>query len=309
VGDKGIDFVQGTRIATAIMGDSISTNLLLLGYVFQKGLLPLSFAAIDRAIELNGSAVEANRRAFAWGRLAAHDPSAIEKAVANRVAPEAREMSLPERIKFNAETLTRYQDADYARKYTDIISRVQTAEASRTPGLHGLTDAAARGLFKLMAYKDEYEVARLYTDGDFRAKLERQFEGDFKLQFHLAPPIMAKKDPVTGHLRKRAFGPWVFSVFKLLARLRGLRGTAFDIFGYTAERRMERALITDYITQIDDLIARLSPQNHSLSVEVLRLPDSIRGFGHIKEKSVEASRERKAELLAAFDNGVAVAAE
>ena len=309
VGEKGVDFVQGTKIATAIMGDSIATNLLLLGYVFQKGLLPLSFEAIDRAIELNGSAVEANRRAFAWGRLAAHDPAAIEAAVAKRVTPEAREMTLPERIRFNADFLTRYQDAAYARKYTDIVSRVQTAEASRTPGLRGLTDAAARGLFKLMAYKDEYEVARLYTDGDFRARLERQFEGDFKLQFHLAPPILAKKDPVTGHLRKRAFGPWVFSVFKLLARLRGLRGTAFDIFGYTAERRMERELIADYIAQIDDLIARLSPHNHALAVEVLRLPDAIRGFGHVKEKSVHAARARKAELLAAFDNGVAVAAE
>ena len=309
VGEKGIDFVQGTKIATAIMGDSIATNLLLLGYVFQKGLLPLSLQSIERAIDLNGSAVEANKRAFAWGRLAAHNPAAIEKAVVNRVAPEAREMTLSERIQFNADFLTRYQDAAYAKMFTDAISRVQTTEAARTPGLHGLTDAAARGLFKLMAYKDEYEVARLYTDGEFLAKLGRQFEGDFKLQFHLAPPLLAKKDPVTGHLRKRAFGPWVFTAFKLLARLRGLRGTAFDIFGYTAERRMERELIKEYIAQIDDLIGRLSPQNHALAVEMLRLPDSIRGFGHVKEKSVHAARERKAELLAAFESGVAVAAE
>jgi len=229
--------------------------------------------------------------------------------VAKRVAPEARQMSLSERIKFNADHLTRYQDATYAKAYTDVIARVQTAEASLTPGLHGLTDAAARGLFKLMAYKDEYEVARLYTDGDFLAKLDRQFEGDFKLQFHLAPPILAKKDPITGHLRKRAFGPWVFGVFKVLARLRGLRGTAFDIFGYTAERRMERELVKDYVAQIDDLIARLSPKNYSLAVEVLRLPDSIRGFGHIKERSVQDARERKSRLLAAFDSGAAMAAE
>jgi indolepyruvate ferredoxin oxidoreductase len=309
VGEKGVDFVQGTKIATAIMGDSIATNLLLLGYAFQKGLLPLSFEAIERAIELNGSAVDANKRAFAWGRLAAHDPLAIEKAVAKRVAPEARQMSLSERIKFNADYLTRYQDAAYAKAYTDVIALVQTAEASLTPGLHDLTDAAARGLFKLMAYKDEYEVARLYTDGDFLAKLDRQFEGDFKLQFHLAPPILAKKDPITGHLRKRAFGPWVFGVFKVLARLRGLRGTAFDIFGYTAERRMERELVKDYVAQIDDLIARLSPKNYSLAVEVLRLPDSIRGFGHIKERSVQDARERKSRLLAAFDSGAAMAAE
>ncbi|WP_246663742.1 DUF6537 domain-containing protein [Tardiphaga sp. vice278] len=239
VGDEGIDFVQGTRIATAIMGDSIATNLLLLGFVFQKGLLPLSFESLERAMELNGSAVDANKRAFAWGRLAAHDPAALEKIVTPRATPVVREMSLPERIAFNADFLTRYQDAAYARRYTDVIARVQAAEASRTPRLQGMSDAAARGLLKLMAYKDEYEVARLYTDGGFRAKLDHQFEGKFKLQFHLAPPILARKDPTTGHLRKRAFGSWVLSVFKVLSSLRRLRGTPFDIFGYSAERRME----------------------------------------------------------------------
>ncbi|MGY4471929.1 Pyruvate/2-oxoacid:ferredoxin oxidoreductase gamma subunit/ferredoxin [Bradyrhizobium sp. LB9.1b] len=309
VGDKGIDFVRGTRIATAIMGDSIATNLLLLGFAFQKGLLPLSFEALERAMELNGSAVEANKRAFACGRQAAHDPAALEKIVAARATPEACDMSLPERIAFNTAFLTRYQDTDYARIYTDAITRVQTAEASRTPGLQGITDAAARGLFKLMAYKDEYEVARLYTDGDFAAKLGRQFDGDFKLKFHLAPPILAKKDPVTGHLRKRAFGPWVFSVFKLLSHMRRLRGTAFDIFGYSAERKMERQLVTDYIAQIDMLVTRLSPQNHALAVELLRLPETIRGYGHVKEASVEAAYELKAQLLNSFSNGIGIAAE
>jgi indolepyruvate ferredoxin oxidoreductase len=309
VGDKGIDLVQGSKIATTIMGDSIATNLLLLGFVFQKGLLPLSFEAITRAMELNGSAVDANKRAFAWGRLAAHDPAAVEKVVAKAAAPDAREMSLPERIAFNVKFLTRYQDARYAQTYRDAVAKVEKAEASSTPGLRGLTDAAARGLFKLMAYKDEYEVARLYTDGDFRAKLERQFEGPFKLQFHLAPPILGTRDPATGHLRKRAFGPWVFGAFKVLARLRGLRGGAFDLFGYTAERKMERGLITDYLAQIDDLVMRLSPQNHALAVELLRLPESIRGYGHIKDASVKAAADRKAQLLAAFDNGAALAAE
>ncbi|MBI5128317.1 MAG: indolepyruvate ferredoxin oxidoreductase family protein [Rhodopseudomonas palustris] len=309
VGEKRIDFVQGSRIATTIMGDSIATNLLLLGYVFQKGLLPLSFEAIDRAIELNGSAVEANRRAFAWGRLTAHEPAAVEKAMASRATPTARELSLTERIAFNADVLTRYQDAAYARRYSDVIARVRAAEARRTPGLSGLSDAAVRGLFKLMAYKDEYEVARLYTDGDFLAKLDKQFEGDFKLRFHLAPPIMAKTDPVTGHLRKREFGPWMLTVFKVLARLRRLRGTPFDPFGNTAERRMERQMIEDYVGQIDVLLARLTPQNHSIAVEILRLPESIRGFGHVKDASVRAAEERKRQLIAALDSGVAVAAE
>jgi indolepyruvate ferredoxin oxidoreductase len=309
VGERGIDLVQGTRIATTIMGDSIATNLLLLGFVFQKGLLPLSFEAIERALELNGSAVDANKRAFAWGRLAAHDPTAVEKVVAKAAAPDAREMSLPQLIAFNADFLTRYQDAAYAQKYLDAVSNVQRAEASLTPGLRGLTEAAARGLFKLMAYKDEYEVARLYTNGDFRAKLERQFEGEFQLQFHLAPPILARKDPTTGRLRKRAYGPWVFTAFKLLVRLRGLRGKTFDVFGYSAERKMERGLIKDYIAQIDELIIRLSPQNHALAMELLRLPESIRGYGHIKEASVKASFERRAQLLAAFDSSSAMAAE
>ncbi|MES2028279.1 MAG: indolepyruvate ferredoxin oxidoreductase family protein [Pseudomonadota bacterium] len=309
VGHRGIDFVQGTRIATAIMGDSIATNMLLLGFVFQKGLLPLSFAALERAIELNGSAVDSNKRAFAWGRLAAQDPAALEKVVSARAAPETREISLPELIAFNADFLTRYQDAAYAQKYRDIIARVQAAETSRTPGLQGVTYAAARGLFKLMAYKDEYEVARLYTDGDFRAKLEQQFEGNFKLKFHLAPPILARKDPVTGHLRKRAFGPWVFGVFKVLASLRYLRGTPFDVFGYTAERRMERALVSEYVGEIDDVAARLSPQNHALATELLSLPDVIRGYGHIKHVAVRNAREQKVQLRSAFGDRFVEAAE
>jgi len=309
VGDRGIDFVQGTRIATAIMGDSIATNLLLLGYVFQKGLLPLSLEALERAIELNGSAIDANKRAFAWGRLAAHDPAALEPMVVERAAPTARELSLDERIAFNVDILTRYQNAAYAQAYREVVARVQAAEAARTPGLHGVTDAVVRSLFKLMAYKDEYEVARLYTDGAFQAKLSQQFEGDYKLRFHLAPPILAKRDAATGHLRKRAFGPWVLGAFRLLARLRGLRGTPFDVFGYTAERKMERALVTEYIADIDDLMTRLSPQNHALAMELMHLPDSIKGYGHIKEAAVRAMRERRAQLREAFAVGLADAAE
>ena len=309
VGDKGIDFVQATRIATAIMGDSIATNLLLLGYVFQKGLLPLSLESLERAIELNGSAVDANKRAFAWGRLGAHDPAALEKIVAERATPDAREMSLSERIAFNANFLRRYQNAAYAQTYLDAIARVQAAERSRTSGLHGVTDAAARGLFKLMAYKDEYEVARLYTDGQFLTKLNHQFEGKFKLQFHLAPPILSSKDPVTGHLRKRAFGRWVLGLFKVLASMRQLRGTPFDIFGYSAERKMERALVTEYLAEIDGLVAQLTPQNHSLAEELLRLPDSIRGYGHVKEAAVKEARDRQVQLRDALKVGMIQAAE
>lgn len=309
VGDDGIDFVQGTRIATAIMGDSIATNMLLLGYAFQKGLLPLSLAAIERAIELNAAAVQANKIAFAWGRLAVHDPAALDAYLKPRVQPEARELSTSGRIASNAEFLTRYQDADYARQYTDAIARVQSAEAQRTPGKQGLTDAAVAGLFKLMAYKDEYEVARLYTGEDFLAKLEREFEGPYKLQFHLAPPLLSRRDPATGRLKKRAFGPWMFAAFKMLAKLKGLRGTAFDVFGYTAERRTERQLVRDYLALLADVAARLASQNHAVAVELLQLPDTIRGYGHVKDKSVDVAETRKAELLSMFEGRLQQAAE
>jgi indolepyruvate ferredoxin oxidoreductase len=160
----------------------------------------------------------------------------------------------------------------------------------------------ARYLFKLMAYKDEYEVARLYTDGHFLARLNQQFEGDFKLQFHLAPPLLAARDPVSGELKKRAFGPWVFSAFKLLAKLKGLRGGRFDIFGYSAERRMERQLIEDYVALIDELTARLDADNHRLAVQLAEIPEHIRGFGHVKDRHLKEAKAKEATLLAAFRN-------
>ncbi|HWG79354.1 MAG TPA: DUF6537 domain-containing protein, partial [Stellaceae bacterium] len=164
----------------------------------------------------------------------------------------------------------------------------------------GLAEAVARGLFKLMAYKDEYEVARLYTDGTFRRNLAQQFEGDYTLEFHLAPPLMAGRDPRTGELQKRAYGPWMLRAFRILARFRRLRGTALDIFGRTAERRMERRLIAEYEAVIRELAAALGPDNHALAVEIARLPQQMRGFGHIKERNVRKAKEREAALLAAF---------
>src|SRR5215469_3366933 len=222
VGER-INFVDGTSLATALMGDAIATNLFMLGYAFQKGLVPVSLAAIERAIELNGVAVEANRRTFGWGRLAAHDP-AKATAAARPLLPDETPMrpSLEDVIARRAALLAEYQDGAYARRYLTLVRAVKEAERVRAPGRTELTEAVATNFFKLMAYKDEYEVARLFTDGRFMAKLQRQFTGDFKLQFHLAPPLTAR-DPGTGHLQKRAFGPWMFAVFRLLARLRRLR--------------------------------------------------------------------------------------
>ncbi len=300
-GEQGIDFVDGTGLATAIMGDAIAGNLFMLGYAWQKGLVPLSREAIERAIELNGVGIEMNKRAFAWGRLAAHDLARVQATAkpAMSEAPKPAE-SFEEIVARRVGFLTAYQDAAYARRYGDLVRAVETAEKTRAKGRRGLAEAVARSLFKLMAYKDEYEVARLYTDGSFLKKLGAQFDGDFKLQFHLAPPLWAPRDPATGEMKKQAYGAWVMPAFRLLARLKGLRGTALDPFGYTAERRTERRLVTDFEATIATLAGALGTENHALAMEIARLPMQIRGFGHVKMKNLEHVKAREAELMAAF---------
>ena len=213
------------------MGDSIATNAFMLGFAFQRGAIPLSLEAIMKAIDLNGAAIEMNKLAFAWGRLAAHDLQRVVTAArfkSSGTAPAKK--TLDETIAFRADFLTDYQDEAYAKRYLADVERVRAAEAKAAPGSHELTEAFAKGLFKLMAYKDEYEVARLYSDGEFAKALQEQFEGDPGLKVLLAPPLLASRDKVTGHLRKRAFGPWVFKAFGLLAKLKGLRGTALRHF-------------------------------------------------------------------------------
>ena len=294
--NSGVDFLDATKLATALMGDSIAANLFMLGYAWQKGLVPLSEAALLRAIELNGVAVAANKRSFLWGRRAAANLARVEKvAVPTQAVVVQMPQSLDAVIKKRVEFLTGYQDAAYAAEYESLVARVR--EAERAVGLgNRLTTAVAKSLFKLMAYKDEYEVARLYTDGRFVEQLKTQFEGDFSLKFNLAPPLFAKKD-AKGHLVKAEFGSWMWSAFKLLARLKGLRGGAFDVFGYTAERRMERALVAEYRAMVEGLLPGLDAAGHATAVELAALPEQIRGFGHVKEKAVAEYRVRKAELL------------
>ena len=309
VGEANVEFVEATRVATALTGDSIATNLFMLGYAFQKGLVPVSSDAINKAIELNGAAVKMNQAAFLWGRRAAVDLAALERLIAPKAdAAPAMEISrtLEETVGRRVSFLTGYQDATYAEKYRELVERVKQAEASRTKGLTGLADAAARYYFKLLAYKDEYEVARLYADPAFMQKIQSQFEGDYKLHFHLAPPLLSKRDPASGELRKAEYGPWVFTAFKLLAKLRGLRGTAFDIFGYTQERRMERRLIDEYEATIAELIDKLSSDNHALAVKIASIPEEIRGYGHIKERNLGVANAKRADLLAAFRSPEAV---
>jgi indolepyruvate ferredoxin oxidoreductase len=295
-GETGADFLDATKLATALMGDSIAANLFMLGYAWQKGLVPLSEASLLRAIELNGVAVASNQRSFLWGRRAAVDFKRVERT-AMPAQPVLIQMpqGLDAVVKKRVEFLTGYQNAAYATQYETLVARVREREAALGLG-NKLSMAVAKSYAKLLAYKDEYEVARLYTDGRFVEQLHSQFEGTFSVKFNLAPPLFAKKD-AKGHLVKAEFGSWMWRAFKLLARLKGLRGTAFDVFGYTAERKMERALIKEYRDMIEALLPALDAANHAVAVELAALPEQIRGFGHVKEQAVAEYRVRKQELL------------
>jgi indolepyruvate ferredoxin oxidoreductase len=242
-----------------------------------------------------------NRRAFRWGRKAVLDPAAVAAAATPPAAPAEHRRpsaSLDESIARRVAFLTDYQDAAYADGYRRLVERVRAAESARAPGRSALSEAVARYYFKLLAYKDEYEVARLYTDGAFQAQLARQFEGRPRLAIHLAPPLFAARDPVTGQLKKKAYGPWMLRAMALLARARRLRGTAFDPFGRSAERRVERRLIADYRALIEELLEGLSLDNHKVAVELARLPEQIRGYGHVKQRHLQSAAQRQAELLA-----------
>ena len=314
-GREMVDFVEATTLATALLGDSIATNLFMVGFAYQKGLVPLAAESIEAAIRLNAVAVEANRQAFGWGRLAAHDPKRVWKVARPLMVAKAEgegedgEDGAPETldaiVEHRAAFLREYQDEAWAERYRRLVERVRAAEAERTPGRGGLAETVARNLFRLMSYKDEYEVARLYTSGEFEAGLRRQFEGDFRLRFHLAPPLLARRDPETGELRKREYGGWMLGAFRVLARMRRLRGTRLDLFGRTAERRMERRLIEEYRETVGEILDRLAPANHEAAAALASVPEGIKGFGHVKERSVEAARRRAARLEAEFRAGAA----
>jgi indolepyruvate ferredoxin oxidoreductase len=304
VGLGQVDFVDATRMATALLGDSIATNMFMLGYAFQRGLVPVSSEAIEKAIELNGAAVKMNQAAFLWGRRTAVDSAAVERMITPKAEVTAStqfSQTLDELIRRREEFLTAYQNRAYAQKYRALVDKVRLIENAKTKGLTSLTVAVARYYFKLMAYKDEYEVARLYAESGFAEKIQSQFEGDYKLRFHLAPPLLARRNE-QGELTKAEYGHWVFTAFKWLSKLRGLRGTALDVFGYSDERRNERQLIEDYARLLDEVTAVLQPENHALAVELVSCPEEIRGYGHVKTRSLTAAMERQARLLAEFRN-------
>jgi indolepyruvate ferredoxin oxidoreductase len=325
LGHKNLDVFNASDIATALIGDSIATNSFVMGYAWQKGLIPLGLASIMRAIELNDAAIAMNKLAFNWGRMGAVDMHSVMKAAGlvpdNTVqaigasayssatsvlfAPAPVTKSVDDLIKHRTALLTEYQDASYAARYAEVVNAVRAAESQRTPGKTELTAAVARYLAKVMAYKDEYEVARLYTTGDFEKQVSEVFEGDVTLKFNLAPPMLSKRDAVTGHLKKQEYGAWTFKAFKQLAKMKHLRGGALDLFGKTDERKMERQLIEDYKNCVQGLLGRLSPENHALAVAIAKIPEDIRGFGHVKEAHYAKAKTHWDQLMAEWQKPVA----
>jgi indolepyruvate ferredoxin oxidoreductase len=291
----GLATLDATRLASALLGDSIAANVFLLGFAFQKGLIPLSSVALYRALELFGRNVEMNKRTFDWGRYTAAEPERV-LAMAQASEPTAAPQSVEELIEHRAAFLVDYQNEAYAARYRERIQKVAAREGEVAGDATELTVAAAKTYFKLLSYKDEYEVARLHTSGDFLPSLRRHFGQGFRLRFHFSPPVFAPIDPETGRPKKYEFGGWLLPVLRLLAKFKGLRGTRFDPFGRTRERRMERELISEYEVLMDEVLNGLDATRHELAVEILELAASIRGYGPIKEQSVVRYRQRLAQL-------------
>ena len=305
VGAEQLQLLDATTLARKLLGNTIGANMMLVGYALQLGHLPLSSAAVERAIELNGVSVDFNKQAFLLGRLAAHDMERLQGLLPADVIKmpfDDSEASLAQLVSRRVEFLLAYQNAGYAERYRTLVDRAMAVEQRIGRGLDGLAETVARNYFKLLAYKDEYEVARLYSDGTFKRQLDEQFEGSYRLKFHLAPPVLSRPDKETGQTSKREFGGWVYPLFKLLAAFRWLRGTPLDIFGYTRERRMERQLIKEYEATVATMVEALTPENHAAAVALAGYPEAIKGYGHVKERNVEAALKCRAELENNFRN-------
>lgn len=298
-GEANTHFVDATGLALQLLGDTIAANFFVVGYAAQKGLLPLSIEAITAAIELNGMAVAFNLNALGLGRLYAHDPAAIQRLITP--AQVIKLETLADLRRAGVERLSVYQDARYAERYSDFVDRIAKTEASNVPGSERLARTVATNLAKLMAYKDEYEVARMHSDPKLLERLKNEFDGDFKLKFNMAPPLLSKRHPDTGLPVKREFGAWMLPAFRILAKLKGLRGTRLDIFGYTDERRMERQLIEDYCDLISRVVEKLTKDNLNTAVALAELPQDIRGFGHVKERKFAEVKQREQQLVEQFE--------
>ena len=299
VGVALVGAFDADAMANQLMGDTIYVNPMILGYAWQKGWIPLTRESILRAMALNDVQVQNNQDAFEWGRHAAHDEAAVQRILApSQVIEFKKRESLDTLIERRVAFLTDYQNAAYAQNYLAFLMHVQKVES--TLGKTSLTESVARYLFKLMAYKDEYEVARLHTDTAFLSRVNGMFEGNFTLNYHLAPPLTSKTNE-KGELIKQKFGPFMLTGFKVLSTLKFLRGTALDVFGRTHERQMERALIEEYKNSLSIVLGQLSAENHALALELARLPEQIKGFGHVKERNVKAARMQWSALMAKFN--------
>ncbi len=296
IGPGNVASLDANRMSDALFGDTVFANVIMLGAGWQQGLVPVSVAALMRAIELNGVAIEQNKRAFACGRLAVADRN-FTASVLGQAQPDE---TLDQIIERRADFLTAYQNRRYAERYRTVVNGVRKTEQDRVPNSRILTIAVARSLFKLMAYKDEYEVARLHTQTGFAEQLRREFEGDFKVKYHLAPPLLSAGRDARGRPLKRQFGAWIEPAFRMLARLKVLRGTPLDIFGYTRERKMERKLIAWYQSLLTEHLPHLHAETVGSLVEIASLPMEIRGYGPVKEAAIEKVQAKVADLRAAM---------
>lgn len=302
VGEK-LEFVHASDIALKLTGDAIGTNLFLLGVAWQRGWVPVSEAALEQAIELNGVAIEFNKRAFLLGRRFAHQPKVVESMLPRDTSKTGADLTLDQVIEDRFHRLVAYQSVSYAQRYREEIEKIRRID--RKPEAEdSLTQVVARQLFKLMAYKDEYEVARLYSDGAFRAKLDAQFTGNYSLKFHLAPPLLSKINPKTGKVVKREFGMWVIYLFRILAKLKWVRGTVLDIFALTLERRLEQEDLACYRMDLAEICNGLSPENYDAAVEVAKIPEKLRGYGHIKARNRKTLLCRRSQLLDEFRGNI-----
>jgi indolepyruvate ferredoxin oxidoreductase len=294
VGVESVGAFDADALAKQLMGDTIYVNPMILGYAWQKGWVPLHHASLVRAIELNDVQVKNNLAAFEWGRHAAHQPDVLMKAIQpSQVIQFKKRESLEDLVADRMTRLTDYQDSAYARLYQGIVEKVRATEAPLGKTL--LSETVAKQLYRLMAYKDEYEVARLHTQTGFLERIQNSFEGDFKVHYHLAPPLWSKRNS-QGELVKSKFGPIMLTGFKVLAKLKGLRGTKLDFFGKTEERQTERALIREYMEHIDRVLSSLSSETHAHAVAVAQVPENIKGYGHVKERNIRAARSLWASL-------------
>ena len=305
VGAARADFVDASKIATTLMGDSIATNTFMLGYAYQKGWLPVGEEALEQAIELNGTAVAFNLAAFAWGRRSAHDLPrvlSIVEAGKKQSADRILSQNLEEMVKRRMSVLTQYQNKAYAQRYRQRVEQCMEAETRLLGQPDELSKSVARHYFKVLAIKDEYEVARLFSNGDFLTKIQSTFEGNYRLRFHLAPPLL-NDNSISKEPKKRCYGPWMLQGFKLLAKLKILRNSWLDPFGHTHERRVERNWLRNYESILDEVFAGLRSDNLQLARELLELPNSVRGYGPVKERFLHHAHQRQALLLEQWRNG------